>query len=516
MPSKTVLLPQTSCWMKIKQNQNDLLTSGSAVSRRLVAVIDLGSNSVRLVIYDCASPHPVPFFNEKVIAGLAQGIEQSGQLSPEGVDLAMAAMKRFSQLCNRLGVEHVSVLATAAVREAGNGPAFVTEIEETCGFSIEIISGEREALLSAMGVLAANPKADGLVGDIGGGSLDVIELKDGKPGRFATLPLGTIRLPEHVGYDRKKARARADKLIGDVSWLGELQGRSFYPVGGAWRALGRTAMVQASYPLEIIDNYVIDRAYATDIARLVSSQSAASLKTMPSIPKRRSETVPFAALVLDRLLKAAKPERVVFSAASMREGAVYEYLNLLNDDHDPLLDSCRDLAAKAGRDVVGKEQLADWMAPLFREDDPATPALRKAAAYLSNISWMDHPEYRADMSYLKILQAPFIGLRHFDRAFLAIAIYTRYEGEGGAGIARKLLSGDAQKSAAVLGLALRLAHGIGAGQPDAAMRTSLSLSKDTLTLTLPRDDALYSETAFSSRLKKLAALMGRSPAFDYS
>lgn len=486
--------------------------------RRLMAVVDLGSNSVRLVIYDCSSTHPQPFFNEKVVAGLAHGIEQTGELSPEGVELAVAAMFRFARLCRSLEVEHVAVLATAAVREAANGPAFVELIERECGVEVEIVSGEREALLSAKGVMAADPRADGLVGDIGGGSLDLIELNDGQPGRFVTLPLGTIRLPEHVGFDRKKARSYAGDLIGQVDWLKGLEGRSFYPVGGAWRALGRTAMGQSGYPLDIIDNYVIDRKRATDIARLVASQSAGSLKSLSSIPKRRAETVPFAALVMDQLLSAAKPERVVFSASSMREGSVYEYLGLLDAgvDRDPLLDSCRDLAGKAGRDVSGKDSLAGWMAPLFAEGDPATPRLRTAAAFLSNVAWMDHPEYRAEAAYLKILQTPFIGLRHFDRAFLALAIYSRYEGDaGGAEIACKMLDAPTQQSARVLGLALRLAHGIGAGQPAEAARTELAVDKDTVTFRMPTGDPLFSETAFSSRLKKLASAMNRAPKFEW-
>lgn len=483
-----------------------------------MAVVDLGSNSVRLVIYDCSSTHPQPFFNEKVVAGLAHGIEQTGELSPEGVELATAALFRFARLCKTLDVEHVSVLATAAVREASNGPAFVELIERECGVKIEIVSGEREALLSAKGVLAADPRADGLVGDIGGGSLDLIELNDGRPGRFVTLPLGTIRLPEHVGFDRKKARTYADGLIGGVEWMKTMQGRTFYPVGGAWRALGRTAMGQSNYPLDIIDNYVIDRKRAIDIAKLVATQSAGSLKALPSIPKRRAETVPFAALVMELLLSSVKPDRVVFSASSMREGSVYEYLGLLDSGgrRDPLLDSCRDLAAKAGRDVSGKDVLADWMAPLFGEDDAATPRLRTAAAYLSNIGWMDHPEYRAESAYIKILQTPFIGLRHFDRAFLALAIYSRYEGDaGGAEIACKMLDDPAQQSARVLGLALRLAHGVGAGQPSQAARTELVMSKEHVTLRMPQGDPLFSETAFSSRLKKLASALNRSPKFEW-
>jgi exopolyphosphatase/guanosine-5'-triphosphate,3'-diphosphate pyrophosphatase len=503
--------------MKTSHNPQRNASASYPALRRLAAVIDLGSNSVRLVIYDCSSTHPQPYFNEKVVAGLAQGIEKTGELSPEGVELASAALFRFARLCRQLDVERVMILATAAVREARNGPAFVDRIESNCGVKVEIVSGEREASLSAKGILASNPGADGLVADIGGGSLDVIELDNGKPGRFATLPLGTIRLPEHVGFDRKKAKSWAEELIGGVDWLGDLKGRNFYPIGGAWRALGRTAMDHASYPLEIIDNYVIDRQRATDIAQLVGSQSAASLKSLPSIPKRRAETVPFAAIVMERLLKVIRPDRVVFSASSMREGCVYEYLGLLDGaERDPLLDSCRDLAAKAGRDVSGKTALSAWMAPLLSEVGPATPRLRTAAAFLSNVGWMEHPEYRAETSYIKILQTPFIGLRHFDRAFLALAIHTRYEGgNGGAEIARKLLDDEAQSAAKVVGLALRLAHGIGAGQPAMAVRTRLSMDKENVTLHMPRGDDLFSETAFSSRLKKLANALDRNPAFEW-
>lgn len=476
-----------------------------------VAVIDIGSNSIRLVVYDGLTRAPMPLFNEKVLCGLGRGVERTGCLNPEGVSQALDALERFSRLIDGMVIGRLDVIATAAVRDAKDGPAFVETIRRRTGLTVRTICGEEEARLSAMGVLSGTPGADGLVGDLGGGSLELVGLDHGAIGEQVTLPLGPLRLMENAAARPGGDLARLiDQHLERLDWLGKVKGRPFYPVGGSWRAIAKLHMEQTGHPLHIIHHYSIPCGEAREFAALMARQSRSSLEKM-SGSRRRSDTLPYAAQVFERLLRAAQPSKVVFSAYGLREGHLYSLLSPEGQRQDPLLAAASDWAQRfAG--MGDPSLLTAWTGGLFAGEDETAARLRQAACLLSDVGWAEHPDYRADHAFLRILRYPFPGIDHDERAFLALCGFARYAGTLEAPItagARALVSEAQGRRALVLGLALRLAHTLSGGATGLLQRTSLRLVGERLVLTLPEDGSVPPGEAVQRRLEALAKALNR-------
>lgn len=475
-----------------------------------IAVIDIGSNSIRLVVYDGLTRSPMALFNEKVLCGLGRGVEKSGLLNPDGVAQALEALARFASLTAGMEIKRLDVIATAAVRDAQDGAAFVAAIEQRTGLQVRVISGEEEARLSAMGVLSGTPEADGLVGDLGGGSLELVGLDRGVIGEQVTLPLGPLRLME-TGVTRQTGLIRLiDQHLESLPWLPKAKGRPFYPVGGSWRAIAKLHMEQTNAPLHIIHHYTLPAAEAREFTGLVARQGRSSLEKM-SGSRRRLDTLPFAALVFERLLKVAQPSKVVFSAYGLREGHLFSLLTPEGQREDPLLASAADWAHRFTR-MGDSALLTDWTAGLFAGEDDNAIRLRHAACLLSDIGWAEHPDYRAEHAFLRILRFPFPALDHDERAFLALSAYARYAGTIDAPVtlgARSLVTDGQGQRALVLGLALRLAHTLSGGATGLLKRTSLKINGERLVLTLPEDGSVPSGEAVQRRVDALAKALSR-------
>jgi len=471
------------------------------------AVVDLGSNSVRLVVFEGHGRNPMQIFNEKAVLRLGRGLESSGLLNEEGVAQALTVMNRYHAIARAMGAAPFEVLATAAVRDARNGPAFVEGLQARLpGIAIRILSGEEEADLSAEGLLCGIPAADGILADIGGGSLEVVRLLAGQRGQARTLPLGVIRLADRAGGDPLRARQLAEADLATVPWLGEGAGRDLYLVGGAWRALARIHIAQTNYPLNMIHHYMIGRDEARDLTGVIAAASRRVLERMPGVPRRRVEDLPLAALVLRRLLRASSARRVVFSASGLREGWYMRRIPATERARDPLLAAGHDLARHYGRDPTLPPALLAWTDPLFPGEGGEPRRLREAACWMSDIGSHEHPEYRAEQAFFRILRQPGIGLDHHARAFLALTLALRYEAEPDApflSVARLLLSPEAIQRATVLGCALRLAYTLSAGTPDLLAGTRLRVNH-TLTLRLAEGSGVFAGESVTRRLDRLA------------
>src|SRR5260221_6127879 len=299
-----------------------------------VGIIDVGSNSIRLVVYERASRAPLPVFNEKVLCGLARGLDATSRLNPQGVEMALANIDRFATLAHNMKVTSLDLLATAAVRDASDGPEFMHALESRPGIKAHIVSGQDEARFSGYGVMCGMPDASGVMGDLGGGSLELVALGRGRIGSSSTLPIGPLRLMSSGKSDPRRIVVDA---IEDVPWLREETGKTFYAVGGAWRSFARLHMEQAGYPLHIIHHYDIAADEARAVARLIAVQSAKSLEKMPAVSRRRVDTLPLACLALDRLLAALKPRNVGFSDYGLRDGIYYSRLSDGERARHPLL-----------------------------------------------------------------------------------------------------------------------------------------------------------------------------------
>jgi exopolyphosphatase/guanosine-5'-triphosphate,3'-diphosphate pyrophosphatase len=432
-----------------------------------VAVVDIGSNSIRLVVYAADTRAPIPVFNEKLLCGLGRDLDRTGKLSEDGIVSALAALPRFIAIADAMGVARIDVVATAAVRDAATGPEFVAEMERRCGLKIQVLSGEEEARLSALGVLSAIPDADGIMGDLGGGSVELVELRDSAPRRFSTLPLGPIRQDLKILAKPIRAQERIDADLGAIDWLSGGKGRAFFAVGGSWRSLARLHLAHANYPLHVIHHYAIPAEEAVDFSRFVSRQSPSSLAKTPGLSRRRVDTLPYAAFLMARLLEATQASELVFCAFGLREGCLFDKLPRNRQAEDPLLTACAQFAVYQTDKVVDGHVLADWMAGAFEGTPEPEARLRRAACLLSDIARFEHPDYRAEHALMRVLRFPFVGVDHPGRAFLAAAVAARHSvvDEGGSAVqtVRYLLDEGAYDRARAVGLAIRVAYTLSGG-----------------------------------------------------
>lgn len=477
-----------------------------------VGVIDIGSNSVRLVAFDLRQGLPLPLFNEKAICRLGEGLAKSGRLAPERVRQALESLARFGALGQALGLERLFLLATAAVRQASNGEAFVGEVERLLGDRVQVLDGEEEARFAALGVLSGLPDADGVAGDLGGGSLELTALERGRLGAGVSLPLGPLPLMEQGGIEA--ARAEVDRRLAEVPWLAALQDRTLFAVGGAWRALARVQMVRTGYPLHVIHGYTIGRVEAEALAAEVAAAAPAALARMPEVARHRAETLPYAALVLARILAVAAPRSVGFSAHGLREGYVHHWCRSGTAAlEDPLRAATEAMARESDVSAQLAHLLASWTSPLFPKEAPEERRLRLAACHLSNIAWHQHSDYRAVEALETILRAPALPLRHAERVFLAIAALHRYGGDKRlpqAVAVQTLLPPPAAQRARVLGLALRLAYRISAGTAELLGQATLEVSGKKLRLKAP--PVLSAGDAVRRDVASVAAAAGLKPA----
>lgn len=489
---------------------------------RPVSVVDIGSNSVRLVVYDGLRRSPSPVFNEKILCGLGRGVAITGKLSKEGIVRALRALKRFRALSKQIGAKEIYAVATAAAREASNGEEFIDEAEDALGASIDVLTGKEEARYAALGVLASIADADGIVGDLGGGSLELIDVSGGRIRDGVTLPLGPLRLIDMAGGSIEGARKIIDEHLAKTNLIEKLAGRSFYAVGGTWRNLARLHMSQHRYPLHVLHHYTVGREQARTIADLVSHLSPASLKDVREISKSRSETMPFGALVLERLMSRSQARDVVFSVYGVREGLLFARLPRRKRDADPLLSSCWDFARRYARSAEHELELCDWTDQVYGAGKlPETEdqrRLRHAACLLADIGWRVHPDYRAERSLGMISQASFVGVDHPGRVFLALTIYYRYEGtmdDARSTDLARLLDDEGLSRALLIGDMLRLAYILSAAMPGMLPRVGLKVgSNKTLVLTFPKKLADLTGERVEKRLGALAQHMGRSPRIE--
>ena len=485
---------------------------------RPVAVVDIGSNSVRLVVYDGLRRAPTPVVNEKILCGLGRGVSLTGNLPADAIERALAALRRFRALGQQIGVVEIFAVATAAAREAANGPSFIRSAEEALDAPISILAGKDEAQFAALGLISGIPTADGIVGDLGGGSLELVDVKDGAIRDGVTLPLGPLRLIDMSGGSVAKARSIIDSHLGQTELMERLRGRFFYAVGGTWRNLARLHMRQTDYPLTVLHYYIMARNSARSVASLVAGLSPASLKDVRALSRSRADTLPFGALVLERILTAGKPRAVVVSAHGLREGLLYSKLDKRKRESDPLLAACWDFARRYSRSPTHELELADWSNQLVEQglikETAEEARLRRAACMLADISWRAHPDYRGGRSLMTITQAAFVGIDHPGRVFIALAVFYRYEGPSSEDVPSdllKLLRDDWIERARVLAAAMRLAYVLTAAMPGLLPQIVLEAAPERgLILGLRRAHGDLMGETVQKRLDALAGLLGRT------
>jgi exopolyphosphatase/guanosine-5'-triphosphate,3'-diphosphate pyrophosphatase len=496
----------------------DAPTGEASRSGAPVAIIDIGSNSVRLVVYEDHNRAPVPLYNEKLLCGLGRGVATTGRLPEDAVDRALKALARFRVLCRTMKVADVKVLATAAARDAENGPAFLAAAAEACGQPISLLTGEREAALSALGVISGVHEPDGVVGDLGGGSLELIDIKQGRAGQGLTLPLGGLALQDLSGAALKKAQKIAREKLQAAGSLEALPRRSFYAVGGTWRALARLQMIERGYPLHVMHGYELAQEEG-GFAGLVDR--AGGSKAVNAVTEARRPLLAYGAIVLDEIVRIGRPATITVSAHGVREGLLYDSLDPQTRAVDPLIEAAAELNRMRARSPGHAEELCAWtdgfMASAGLNESASERRLRHAACLLSDTGWRAHPDYRGSQSVTLITHAAFLGIDHPGRAYVALAVFFRHSGlsldkvdEGVAGIAGPRLVSLAR----LFGALLRVAFPITAAMSGVIGRTPLRVAGRRLVLLLPSDLAPLASERLLKRINSLAKILDLEAAIE--
>lgn len=490
------------------------MTAGpEPTASRDAAVIDIGSNSVRLVLYRLEGRAVWTVYNEKVLAGLGRDLPRTGRLSEAGIGDTLPALKRFRAVLDAVRPSELHVVATAAVREATDGRVFCDRVAAETGLNVRVLSGEEEARYAALGVAAGAPDATGLAADLGGTSLELTRLEQGRPEGGITLPLG----PFAVQARTEKERADRIEAVLEQVPPGH-RGDVLHAVGGAWRALALLHMRKHAHPLQIVHQYALPVRDLTPLSEVLSKASKGSLERTPGLSKKRIESLPHAALVLERLAGAVGAQTICFSAFGLREGLLFDAMPAEVRQGDPLLAGCRALGLRQGVTDLA-EPMAAWLGPVLSRLAPwAGPerdrTLLRASAALADLGARLHPDHRADLAFDQVVRAPIAGWTHAERAFVASAVHARYGG-GAAGpdgpLALRLLGEEGLAKARIMGLGLRLAFDLSGRSAVLLAGARLTLEGDSLVLGARPDQAaiiLGEQTA--KRANALAQALGLS------
>ncbi|MBB4065514.1 exopolyphosphatase [Gellertiella hungarica] len=488
-----------------------------------VSVVDIGSNSVRLVIYEGMSRAPAILFNEKVMCGLGRGIATTGRMDPEAIARALSALKRFKALSRQSRASDLHAVATAAAREASNGPDFIRQAEAILGTRVRVLSGEEEAYFSALGIVSGYHHADGIVGDFGGGSLELIDVHERDTRDGLTLPLGGLRIADEADGSLAKAKSFIQHHLQRAPVILRGQGRTFYAVGGTWRNIAKLHMEARDYPLHMMQGYEV--SFDEIMPFLDGLIAAKDTKALSAVSKNRRALIPYGALAMREVIARMKPARVSFSAQGVREGYLYALLPPAERNRDPLIAAAGELAILRARSPEHAREIAEWsgdMLHFFGIDETEDESrFRQAACLLADISWRAHPDYRGLQALNVIAHGSFIGITHPGRAFIALVNYYRYEGLSDDHLSAPLANIATPRlleRAKLLGGLLRVVYLFSASMPGVVRNLTFAKSSTPgidLDFLVPEAYRDFGGERVEGRLQQLAKLTGKKLQYRY-
>jgi exopolyphosphatase / guanosine-5'-triphosphate,3'-diphosphate pyrophosphatase len=490
-----------------------------------VSVVDIGSNSVRLVVYEGLSRSPTILFNEKVLCGLGRGIALTGRMDEASVVRALGALHRFRALSDQARASTMYILATAAAREASNGTDFIHQAETILGRKVRVLSGEEEARFSALGIVSGFFSPDGIAGDLGGGSLELIDIKGKEIGRGVTLPLGGLRLSEYAGGSLSKAHTFARKHVRTAKLLEQGAGRTFYAVGGTWRNIAKLHMEIRKYPLHMMQGYELPLDEMLRFLDQVAMARDSKDPVFQAVSKHRRSLLPYGAVAMQEVLNVMKPAAISFSAQGVREGYLYSLLTERERSADPLLTAAGELAILRARSPEHARELASWtgrMMPFFGVAETEEESrYRQAACLLADISWRAHPDYRGLQALNVIAHSSFVGITHAGRSFIALSNYYRYEGlsdDSATGPLATIATPLLIERAKLLGGLLRVVYLFSASMPGVVKNLTFRRSRSPdfdLEFVVPAEYRDFAGERLDGRLQQLAKLTGRRLTFVF-
>lgn len=477
------------------------------------AVLDIGSNSVRFVVFSSITRTPDIVFNEKVLCGLARGVGATGAMEQEAMNEAVIALKRFAVLSKQMKIANIYAFATSAVRDTTNGDAFIKKVKSETGFDVDVIKGTEEARLAALGVISGDPQACGIVGDLGGGSLELARVSDGKVHECISLPIGPLRLKHQTAGDRDALKKTVKDALKSVNWIKDSSEQTLYLVGGAWRNIARLLLIEREEPIAVLHGYKVN---GDDMKDFVATLTKANIKENPNrkvIPAKRRDILPEAAYILKKLISTTKINAVNVSSFGVREGINFDRLDDEKKKLDPLLNQALSVAQERGRFPEHGEILYQWIKPLFSnyaQDNSPINRLNRAVCILSDIAWRAHPDYKANRAVELALHGRWLDVSHRDRAYMGVALNHAYGGDFESPYIKDVLGLllNREKSLAMaLGAALRLAQRLSGGTIDVLNTSELRMGKSVITLSLDKQyEDLYGSVV-KRRLKVLSTLL---------
>jgi exopolyphosphatase / guanosine-5'-triphosphate,3'-diphosphate pyrophosphatase len=471
------------------------------------AIIDIGSNSVRLVVYDGPARAPIIVFNEKIMAGLGRDIQTTGMIDPAAAATALTTLVRYRALVDEMGVETIRTVATAAVRDALNGAEFAAQIKAT-GLELELLSGDAEAVASGYGVISADPDADGIVGDLGGGSLELIQVSKGTISAQASFPLGVLRLAALREEDPNELDRQIRKYMRKSGFSDVGKGLPFYLVGGSWRSLARLDMKMTGWPLPILQGYKMALTAPDDIARRLEDEPEIVITGMEAVSGSRRPMVADSARLLAILVEQVEPSELVVSSYGLREGLLYQALDSQTRQEDPLIAATRAVAQQQGRFPEHGDLLFRWLTPLFGGEKNGSLRLHHAACLLADVGWVANPDFRAERGFQTALYGNWVGVDAAGRAFMAQAVFTSFGGRGTPNLVSRLISPEQIKLATRLGFAMRLGQRLSGGTARPLAQSSLTFDGDQMVLQLEPTTAVLANEVVERRFKQLASAFG--------
>lgn len=475
-------------------------------NRPRYAVIDIGSNSVRMIVYE-RGRSAMPLFNEKASCSLGKNLGKTGILNPDGVVEAHLLLERFANLSKQMKVKNITVVATAAVRSARNGAKFVKDARKKSGLNIRIISGKEEAKLSALGVVSAFSEAAGIVGDMGGGSMELVGVASGRIKKRISLQHGPLNLAD-LGLKPEKLDKKIAADFANHKWLKKAgQKKTFYAVGGVFRAMARLHMDMRGYPLHVVHNYTVPRADFVRFLKQCRSSSRWKKRAEEiGIAKNRIAAIPYAAAVLLQLFDAANFGEICFSTYGLREGIAYDHDRRFMRERDLLLATCEGLARRNNRFELNGDEVFEFLGPIAGKLSADKQRLFRAACWMSDIGWADHPEERAKQIFHRLLHGPLLAVTHADRVFIAACCYSRYAGKKDRlpNDVAKLCNAADLNLAMQLGTGLRFADTLCGGAPGILSQLDFSVRRGRMELHVPKKMAVAGGEEVPKRFEALA------------
>jgi len=477
------------------------------------AIIDIGSNSIRLVVYQGPARVPAILFNEKVMAGLGKELATTGAIAEDSLVTAQAALQRFYRLCQEMNVDVIESFATSAVRDASNGNELL-KIASKIGIETTVLQGKEEAHLAGLGVISAIPKADGIVGDLGGGSLELARVQGGKVRETHSFPLGVLRVKELRAKGKDKLKRHVRKMLRKLGWDKDAQGLPFYLVGGSWRSLARVDMHTTGYPLPVIHHYEMEPHRARRLVSKLAHLNKSKLKEVPGLSTSRIPTLDDAAWLLAFMVRYLDSSEMIVSAYGVREGMLFHRVNEREAARDPLLLATEDSGAAQARFPANSKLLGKWIADIFSDDPKEWHRIRQAACNLGDVAWRANPNFRAERGLVMGLHGNWVGITGPEREMLGQALFTSFGGGSntvfpGGG---KLAGEEATKRAIAWGLAMRLAQRLSGGTRKPLERSSLCRIDGKLELRLPGSIAKLYGDSVQKRHGQLSSMLGLEQA----